>query len=158
MICEGFRKCGISFGDFSVNQCHSDLRTILTGDKFDENAVNSLFYSDTSHVFLQDWNLDVSYSFFSLFSNLTKKSKNDIKDDIKKGLSEQLNELGIVDEDYIKDIIDGVELPYLNELYTASKLFNLKITFYEIETLPIVFGEGERSVDVLYFNKLYFMK
>ncbi|OAF65284.1 hypothetical protein A3Q56_07000 [Intoshia linei] len=65
-----------------------------------------------------------------------------VKNEVCEGLKEYLVLLDIIDYEYIENIKNTSELPYLNEFFVDSKKFEIHITFNELHK-HIVYGESK---------------
>ncbi|OAF64470.1 hypothetical protein A3Q56_07825 [Intoshia linei] len=87
------------------------------------------------------------------------KSIEGVKNKVCEGLKEFLVPLDIIDYEYIENIKNTSESPYLNEFFVASKKFQIQITFNELHKRHIVYGESKTSkLDILLYEGSYFLK
>ncbi|OAF66950.1 hypothetical protein A3Q56_05329 [Intoshia linei] len=88
-------------------------------------------------------------------TNKTYKLNNEVCETLK----EYLVLLDIIDYEYIENIKNTSELPYLNEYFVVSKKIKIQITFNELHKQHMVYGRSKTSkLDILLNEGSYFLK
>ncbi len=93
-----------------------------------------------------------------MISTILNRNLEEIKKEIINSLCTQLESLETIEDEYVAIIREGCELPYLNESFTAAKVYDLKFNFYEYEKEKVDIGDGNKVIDILYYNKIFFLK